>query len=211
MGCYPTTYVTPVALVLVFLFPLFVGIASSVYCGKLSLLLRDLIVNFVHLLVLSIRAFYKIRRQFNSLMSTSSSLNSSRYLRLMCLAGIDLSCDITLNLYFTISRIVTTGLAPWRGWADTHSNFSRVESVPAIFWRSSLNGEVQIELTRWIPIICAILFFAFFGFADEAMKNYRLAVQTVTKKLGGTSFGSTTLGSRFFSSTLYVVFDIPVP
>ena len=47
-----------------------------------------------------------------------------------------------------------------------------------------------------MPIVCAIIFFGFFGFADEARKNYRSALETVTKKVGITiSTGS------YFSST----------
>lgn len=121
----------------------------------------------------------------------------------MLLAGLDLLFDTALNLYIVISRITTqSGIQPWKGWEDTHSNFSRVQEIPSLFWRSSPILQFDIELTRWIPVFCAISFFAFFGFADEAMKNYRSAVLTITKKIGVSTVGSGTIG--FFSSTMYV-------
>ncbi|KAJ7643158.1 hypothetical protein DFH06DRAFT_1477337 [Mycena polygramma] len=50
----------------------------------------------------------------------------------------------------------------------------------------------SLETTRWAPVACALLFFGYFGFADEAIKNYRGAFWSVVKRVGYTnaSFGS---------------------
>jgi pheromone a factor receptor len=48
-----------------------------------------------------------------------------------------------------------------------------------------------LETTRWAAILCVVIFFGFFGFADEAKKHYRLLASTVTKRLGYTTFSET--------------------
>lgn len=52
---------------------------------------------------------------------------------------------------------------------------------------------MSLEMSRWLIIACGLIFFGFFGFADEARKHYRLAAQFVSKRVGY-STGSTTLG-----------------
>jgi pheromone a factor receptor len=37
---------------------------------------------------------------------------------------------------------------------------------------------------RWATVACALLFFAYFGFADEVIKNYRGAFNSVAKRMG---------------------------
>jgi len=59
-----------------------------------------------------------------------------------------------------------------------------------------------LELSRWSVIFCAFLFFGFFGFADEARKNYRFAFQSVAKCVGisSVSFGGGLHSSNFTDS-----------
>ncbi|TFK32933.1 pheromone A receptor-domain-containing protein [Crucibulum laeve] len=173
VGCYPFTYDTWVAYVIVSAPPIIIGMVSAVYC------------------VLSIRAFNKSRAQFNELLSGNKNLTSSRYVRLMCLAGVEVLCTVPLASYIMYLNIVD-GVNPWISWADTHYGFSRVDTIPAILWRSQPVAERAIEMSRWLIIACAILFFGFFGFADEARKNYRSFMQTVTKSVGlsTVSFGN---------------------
>jgi pheromone a factor receptor len=49
------------------------------------------------------------------------------------------------------------------------------------------------------------MFFAFFGFADEAQKHYKIAFDSVAKRVGyTTTTGSTKIGTGITSSTGYV-------
>ncbi|KAJ7842317.1 hypothetical protein B0H13DRAFT_2098813 [Mycena leptocephala] len=41
---------------------------------------------------------------------------------------------------------------------------------------------------------CALLFFAYFGFADETIKNYRGAFNSIARRVGYTMAGSSGLG-----------------
>ncbi|KAG6815414.1 hypothetical protein H0H87_002092 [Tephrocybe sp. NHM501043] len=177
IGCFPSTYNTPVAIVLVSVPPVLIGSISAVYS------------------ILSIRAFAKSRRQFKELLSGSNNLNSNRYLRLMLLAGIETCLTVPLGLFAIYESCVLGEVYPWKGWADTHSHFSRVIQVPAILWRSDAGAVRDLELNRFTVVLCAFLFFGFFGFAEEARKHYRSGVQSVAKRMGvstsGTLFSST--------------------
>jgi pheromone a factor receptor len=165
IGCLSETYFTPLAIPLWAALPLIIGCVSLVYS------------------VLSIRAFLERRKQFNELLSGSNNLNSSRYLRLMILASMEILFTVPISAFF-LHLNVAHGLRPWKGWADTHSNFSRVIEYPAIIWTNLPYLLTAFELYRWLLVFCAFLFFGFFGFADEARKNYRRAFDSVAKSVG---------------------------
>ncbi|KAJ6457107.1 pheromone A receptor-domain-containing protein [Mycena vitilis] len=174
IGCLGETFETPVAVVLFHLPPILVGCVSAIYC------------------ILSIRSFYRSRVQLKELLSSNNNLNLNRYVRLMCLASTDLLFTIPLSIWVLWVNVSVVGLSPWVSWADTHSNFSRVVQVPGVFWRADVYTVASLETTRWATVACALLFFGYFGFADEAMKNYRHYFFTVAKRVGYThaSFGS---------------------
>ncbi|KAH6890840.1 pheromone B alpha 1 receptor [Coprinopsis sp. MPI-PUGE-AT-0042] len=173
IGCFPYTYYTPVAIVLVSLPPIIIGLVSLVYC------------------VLSIRKFKKRHAQFAELLSGHSNLSSNRYLRLMALASTDVLMVVPLGCW-ALALNIKGGIHPWLGWEDTHQGFSRVDQIPSMIWRLSPSNEFSLEFTRWIIVVCALVFFGFFGFADEALKNYRSAASTVAKKVGYSSTFSST-------------------
>jgi pheromone a factor receptor len=149
---------------------------------------------------MGILAFNKSRKQFNELLS-GSRLTNHRYVRLMCLAGFGSFATVTLGT-LTLIRNINRGIIPWNGWADTHADFSRVDEVPAIFWRSSPEVEASMELSRWLNVICAFTFFGFFGFAEEARKNYRCIAKFLAKHIAIPSIASFT--SSFFNPSGYV-------
>ncbi|KAF8145345.1 pheromone B alpha 1 receptor [Mycena galopus ATCC 62051] len=179
IGCLGETYETPVAIVLFHLPPILVGCVSGVYC------------------VLSIKSFYYCRAQVKQLLSSNKNLNLNRYLRLMLLAGTDLCLTIPLGIWVLVVNVKVVGISPWISWANTHSNFSRVDQVPGVFWRSDIYTVASLETTRWLTVGAALLFFAYFGFADEAMKNYRSAFNTVAKRMG---YSTATMSSGQLSS-----------
>ncbi|KAL0568016.1 a-factor receptor [Marasmius crinis-equi] len=179
-GCFPSIYNTWVGFVLVYAWPPAIACVSSVYS------------------VLCLRAFVKRRQQFKELLSKINNLNANRYTRLMCLAGIDILITLPFSLWSLFANI-QIGVMPWVSWEDTHFGFSIPDLVPALIWKTNRQFNVSIEITRWSPVLCAFLFFGFFGFADEAKKNYRAAVTSIQKRVGITSSGF--LGSTLMGST----------
>jgi pheromone a factor receptor len=144
---------------------------------------------------MTIRILAQRRAEFNKMLSGSNNknLNSGRYLRLMGLAGFELCLGTPWSAYtIYLNAHPVDGVSPinpWISWANVHANFFYVGQLPAFEWKAQPGAIVDFEITRWAPVLCSFLFFAFFGFAQEARKNYRVAFNSVVKKVGYTTLG----------------------
>lgn len=126
------------------------------------------------------------------MLSLNSTFTLSRYFRLMGLAMVEICATTPLSIFIIWLNASAAPVGPWISWADTHYNYSRIEQIPAVLWQQNHLTVVSLELSRWLNPLCSFVFFAFFGFASESLKNYRLAWTWVTKGLG---VGYSTLGS----------------
>ncbi|KAH9943666.1 putative fungal pheromoneG-protein-coupled receptor [Amylocystis lapponica] len=162
--------------------PVVVGCVSAVYC------------------FLTLRAFVKRRKQFNELMTSNSNLTYHRYLRLMGLAALEMCTTVPLGVY-TIVHNAQYPLYKWRGYGDLHSNFSRVGQYPAVLWRMDPATVSSFDFDFWTVIICPLMFFAFFGLAEEARKHYYVAATTVAKRVGLSTSWLDRAGSSGFNTS----------
>ena len=99
------------------------------------------------------------------------ALTMSRYHRLMALAAV----NVLFTLPLTICTLVINlrkGLYPYRGFADLHTGFGRVNSVAAVVWQQKA-AAVAMKFRAWRPILCALFFFLIFGFTTEARAHYK--------------------------------------
>lgn len=113
---------------------------------------------------------------------SSSSLNLSRYFRLMALAATDITLSVPFSLFF-LSVNLKRGLKPWVSWDYVHWGFSQTPQVP-IFAIKEMGDWPALEINRWSSPICAIIFFCFFGLAGESLAAYkRFFERFVTKPL----------------------------
>ena len=154
---------------------------------------------------MSIRAFRKRQSEFKEILSSNSSLNPNRFFRLMALAALEVLCCIPLAITSIVLNATRGEVRPWISWEDTHWGFSRVDQIPSLIWRSDPTANVSLEMSRWLVVVCGLIFFAFFGFADEAQRHYKLAFDSVAKRVGYTTAGTgtTKVGSGITSSTGY--------
>lgn len=137
-----------------------------------------------HSPVRTLCTFARRRLEFSRFVnSSSSSLTMSRYFRLMALAMCEILFTTPLSVFNIWLNTAVSPIGPWRSWEDTHFNYSRIVRFPSVIWRNNQILVTSIELTRWGAPLCAFVFFAFFGFADEARKNYRHAFQYMIQKL----------------------------
>ena len=173
LGCFPATYYTWLSYPILLLPPIIIGLFSATYA------------------TLTIIAFYKNNSQFNAVLSSSGNITSYRFIRLMCLASIEILFNIPLALY-VISLQAQAPVNRYISWEDVHVNFSRVEQTPSVVWQNNRTLSIALELPRWAIVFCAFIFFIFFGFADEARKNYRYAFQSVAKRVGLSTGSSST-------------------
>jgi len=148
VGCFPHTYNTWVAIVVINVPIILIGLVSGFYA------------------ISSIIFLNRNRIRLNGLVSRHANLNSARYIRLMLLAGIDVVLTVPLSGYMIYMNTVQ-GAFPWLSWDDTHWQFSRVDQVPALVWRSQPLTARGLESTRWFCVMCAFIFFGFFGFAER--------------------------------------------
>lgn len=132
-------------------------------------------------LVLTLLAFRRRQMEFNQYLRNSTSLTISRYFRLMALVTTETLFTVPLTLFTIILSVKQAPPNPWISWEETHYDFWRVEQYPAILWRSNFFVVVGTELSRWVVPLCAFIFFAFFGFAEEARKNYNEAFLAASK------------------------------
>ena len=163
IGCYPSIYNTWVAVVILGVPPVLVGLISATYAIR------------------AIISINKRRNEFNELLSRHLNVTSGLYFRLMWLAGIEALLTVPIAGFFLIYNAMNVN--PWISWENTHFDFDRVDQYPAILWRNSPGANV-IEFSRWLYIVCAILFFSFFGFAEEARFHYGLAIKFFLKLIG---------------------------
>jgi pheromone a factor receptor len=80
-----------------------------------------------------------------------------------------------LNMWFTCKN----GLRPWTGWADVHVDFSRVALFPTL-----VIPEFVLRWTYflwWTIPISSALFFAFFSFGEDAMKEYAACIKWIRR------------------------------
>lgn len=182
IGCYPTTVNTPAAYPLSFVWPNIIALVSAVYCGRH--LANVIPVSLMSFAVLTLRAFMRRRAEFKQFLSSNPTLTVNQYFRLMSLATAELLFSTPISAYGLYLNITSSPIYPWKSWSDIHFGWFTIDTFPAILWRSSTSLAVTLELSRWLVVFCAFVFFAFFGFADEAHKHYKLWYRAVAKWYG---------------------------
>ena len=182
VGCYPAIYNTLATYFLNFMWPILIGLISASYCSTFILHYFYIFPDRRYDKVRTLVAFTRRRLEFTKLVTAKNpALTMSRYFRLMALATCDIFFTTPLAIFDIWLNVTNAPIAPWVSWDYAHFDYSRVDQIPSIFWKSDRIGAISIQTTRWVAPLCAFVFFAFFGFADEARKNYRIAFCWVMK------------------------------
>ncbi|TDL13806.1 fungal pheromone STE3G-protein-coupled receptor [Rickenella mellea] len=92
-------------------------------------------------------------------------------LRLMLLSVTDVVFTIAFSTWVIFSN--ANEMKPYISWADTHSDFGVVRTFPSMIWRIVHYLRVDVEFNRWNIIMCALVFIAFFTFAEETRGKYK--------------------------------------
>jgi pheromone a factor receptor len=155
VGCWPSTYVTPMTIPLVFMWPILISMVSLVYAS------------------LSFRAFLNQRKEFNAILqSGNSGLNVNRYFRLMALAATEIVLSLPLCIYILVENL-STGLHPWISWANTHYDFNRTEFVPFGIFALYPSAWVLTNISRYTNPAAGFFFFTYLGMAGESGLFYK--------------------------------------
>ena len=133
--------------------------------------------------VRTIYTLYNCQRQFKQIMPFSQGFSSGLYFRLMALSSIEILGTIPLGTYILVSA-AKGGVGPWQSLASMHSHYSEVDQVPGFVWKNNPQSAISLEMYRWLLVVCAFIFFAFFGFAKEAREHYRLVYTWLASRIG---------------------------
>ncbi|KAJ7077611.1 STE3-like pheromone receptor, partial [Mycena epipterygia] len=157
IGCAPALYNSIATSFISFTWPLLLSFGSAVYC------------------TLSLHAFAAARVTLAAGLSGHRSLTPTRFLRLNALALATLLLTVPLAL-LTIATNATVAFLSTEASGDVAPfHFALVAQIPRRLWSADASTRAAVELARWVSPACAILFFAFFGLAQEARTNYKRA------------------------------------
>ncbi|KDR78094.1 hypothetical protein GALMADRAFT_118997 [Galerina marginata CBS 339.88] len=153
-GCRPTTYFSIPAIFIVWIPPILLSIAAIVYAG------------------LALRHFMARRLTFAAhLDASSSALTTSRYLRLMTMAALQMVWSITVTSYALWFTVIAVPIRPWTTWSDVHSDWLRVDLYPDAFTPDQVKRSFYV--LWWLVPISTFLFIAFFAFGKDAIDEYK--------------------------------------
>lgn len=181
-----------------------IGCLSSSYQTWVEIILNPIpcfVLDIIAIIyaILGFCAFYKIHAQGKDMLSFNSSLNNKGFLRLMLLGATVTLFSLAGQIYVLVIDF-RDGNQPWMSFKDIHADISLVVSFTAQEWRSGPD-TFTIEFDRWIWVICAFIFSAFFAFSGEAMKHYRHAMSLAGSYVGISSGSS----GNHSSSSRYVI------
>lgn len=110
--------------------------------------------------------------EFSNHLKTHAAISPRQFYRLMSLAVVEMIWDTGVNAYIIYFNTFQ-GLRPWISWANVHSNFSRVQILPAIFIPPNI--ESQFIFQWWILPVSCVIVLIFFGFGEDTKSNYQAA------------------------------------
>lgn len=121
---------------------------------------------------LAFRHFMLRRISFAAhLTASQSALTTSRYLRLMLMASLQMVWSLTLTAYSLWFNIMAGPLRPWTSWNDVHSDFSRIDTYATVF--TPLPILIGYYVLWWMVPISTLIFVVFFAFGKDAVEEYK--------------------------------------
>jgi pheromone a factor receptor len=130
---------------------------------------------------MALRNFFIRRISFaRHLQNSNSALTTSRYFRLMSMSLIQIFWTITI-ISLSMAFRFRNGVRPWTGWADVHYNFSRVAQFPEAIIPK--NDWAWTYALWWTIPVSSVVFFGFFSFGEDVMKEYGQCIAWVKTKI----------------------------
>ncbi|KAJ7164083.1 GPCR fungal pheromone mating factor [Mycena filopes] len=161
-GCRPTVYFSVPSIILIWIAPIVLSLASIVFGG------------------LALRHFIKRRISFAAHLDAShSALTTSRYLRLMLMSMLEMVWSIAVTSYTLWFNFLSSPVRPYTSWADVHSNFSRIDVYPTAFLPPLVIRAYYF--LWWLIPISTFAFVTMFAFGRDAVEDYKkffLAIRT---------------------------------
>lgn len=129
-------------------------------------------------LVLALRWFLLRRMQFTAVLHASSGgLSTGRYLRLISLTLVDVTIVIFGALYQIINNFRRFDLSAYGTWQEAHQDFGQIQQ-----FAEDVASDVTVNaMTLYLLPLYSFVFFIFFGFGEEAIREYLAFGRTVRR------------------------------
>nr|AEY62480.1 pheromone receptor a1 [Anthracocystis walkeri] len=132
--------------------------------------------------VLAFRWFWIRRRQFQAVLASSAStINRSRYVRLLLLTAVDMLIFFPIYVGTVGKEIREAIVIPYGSWSSVHSGFSHIHQYPASLVMMDPSFKRYLILSRLVCPISGIIFFAMFGLGQEVRQGYRQAFDKASR------------------------------
>jgi len=180
VGCIPSVYWSLPAVFLVIIWPVVLLLAAAVY-GALAL-----------------RLFIARRYQFARLLESSqSAISTSRFIRLIALAALQIAYTVPIALCLRIIQFVTIPLNHYDSWENVHFGFNYVGIITLHQFELGPKAYARLqELNYWSYAMSCAIFFMFFGLGEESIASYRRWLSKIMPCLGRYSISDEACGSR---------------
>jgi Pheromone A receptor len=181
IGCLANTYISIPGILIIWVPPMIIVTLTIVASCKQRCDSSRSNPYLTALSDMALHNFFQRRITFSKhLRDVNSALTTSRYVRLMLMSLVQIIWGLIVaacNVGFSLRN----GLRPWTGFADVHWDFSRIAVYPFFVMT---RYEMIFTLALWWAVpISALLFFAFFSFGEDAMKDYRATIAWVRQKV----------------------------
>ncbi|GAC74678.1 hypothetical protein PANT_12c00086 [Moesziomyces antarcticus T-34] len=124
------------------------------------------IINFRHLQ----------RRQFQAVLASSAStINQSRYVRLLALTAVDILLFFPIYLGTTAAEIRSAIVKPYGSWSQVHEDFGIIPEYPAVLIEAQGLGP-SIIISKIVCPVSGVICFVLFGLGQEARQGYKATV-----------------------------------
>ena len=197
-GCRASIYVSLPAIFLIWVPPLIFCLGSMILSGAILVFSYYIATDFHQ--GLAFRNFWIRRLAFaRHLQTSNSALTPSRYFRLMSMSLFQMFWGLAItsfNMWFTLKG----GLRPWTSWADVHVGFSRIGLFPSLLVPARV--WIYTYALWWSIPVSTVIFFAFFAFGQDAMKEYRACCGWVARKMP-------TIGKKRHEKLTDMCVDVP--
>lgn len=160
-----------------------------------------------HSSALALRLFIARRYQFARLLESSqSAISTSRFIRLIALAALQIAYTVPIALCLRIIQFVTIPLNHYDSWENVHFGFNYVGIITLHQFELGPKAYARLqELNYWSYAMSCAIFFMFFGLGEESIASYRRWLSKIMPCLGRYSISDEACGyvlARFLSDGL---------
>ncbi|KAG8802599.1 a-factor receptor [Serendipita sp. 399] len=166
LGPTPTTYLTPVAFTLYFMWDPILCIIAIIFS----------ILTYINVI--------RHRKEVANMFVSSKRHNAGQYYRLLAITLVLTLIHLPLVLRVLIGNAVDYEVYPWISWEDTHSNYMRIQYISRIILGTIPGAVSGLSLAYWAVALCGYIYFALYGTGSESLAQYKRCILYIPRRLG---------------------------